>query len=268
MDARWRSTARASSSVRDARQLCTSATVMNASEAPGACSRAGAVRGRGSRGRSRPSAAMLASIALDGGSAVASPRAGSRTSRFRSPSRNANWRSRLGRRDDSEVNATPWSQPSGTTGWDGTGRSVGGDATRARAESGVDALARVASGDDAGGETGAWCSHDGVGGGEGDLWVGEPRHCCGCCCLYVPRASCWKRSTRSRFCARSSVNQPMAPRPALCRSRRSLRSPRLGAPERIQSRGDRSVGLARAFRHLLVTREATPGPGRHSARRR
>ena len=54
-----------------------------------------------------------------------------------------------------EVNATPWSQPSGTTGWDGAGRSVGGDATRARAESGVDDLARVASGDDAGGETGA-----------------------------------------------------------------------------------------------------------------
>lgn len=75
--------------------------------------------------------------------------------------------------------------------------------------------------------------------------VGEPRHCCGWCCLYVPRASCWKRSTRSRFCARSSVNQPMAPRPALCRRRRSLRSPRLGAPQRMKI-SRRSVGRTRA----------------------
>ena len=137
VDARWRSTAEARpSSVRDARQLCTSASGSERVRSPRGVVARGRGDGRGSRGRSRPSAAMLASIALDGGSAVASPRAGSRTSRFRSPSRNANWRSRLGRRDDSEVNATPWSQPSGTTGWDGTGRSVGGDATRARGNRG------------------------------------------------------------------------------------------------------------------------------------
>ena len=154
VDARCRSTARLSSSERDARQLSRSATVEPIESEDGAsCWRAGAGEGCRSRGRSRPSAAMLASIALDGGSAVASPPAG--WPARRSPLRNANWRSRL-TRDEAEVTAAPWSQPWETTGWDVAGWDLGGEATRARAEAkpGVDACERVAAGE-AGGETGA-----------------------------------------------------------------------------------------------------------------
>ena len=154
VDARCRSTARLSSSERDARQLSRSATEDPIESEDGAsCSRADAGEGCRSRGRSRPSAAMLASIALDGGSAVASPPAG--WPARRSPLRNANWRSRL-TRDEAEVTAAPWSQPWETTGWDVAGWDLGGEATRARAEAkpGVDACERVAAGE-AGGETGA-----------------------------------------------------------------------------------------------------------------
>ena len=128
-----------SSSERDARQLSRSATVMNDRvRRPRVVFARGRGEGCRSRGRSRPSAAMLAIIALDGGSAVASPPA----VRER----------REGRRRETPIGvpgsaggtrrrSTPRRGPNRreTTGWDGAGRGLGGDATRARAESGVDA---------------------------------------------------------------------------------------------------------------------------------
>ena len=155
MDARWRSTARASSSVRDARQLCTSATVMNASEAPAACSRAGArwwtrVSGaveaeRGDAGEHRSGWRKRGRVSSGGFANVAFPVAVAK--------RQLAFQARPAGRFGGQRHAVV-----PTVGNDGVGRH-GPECGRRRdaraRESGVDDLARVASGDDAGGETGA-----------------------------------------------------------------------------------------------------------------